>query len=60
MLGRSSYGVGSVCDFLIDNKDKLSESNKKVITRDVEEYIEENPNISYRKDWEDMLKIINK
>jgi len=56
MLGRASYGVGSVCDFLRDNKDRLTSSNKQVITRDILEYIEKNPNIEFKKDW---LEIVN-
>ena len=55
MLGRSSYGVGSVCDFLLDNKERLTESNKSVITRDIKEHIAEFPDTSYKEEW---LKIV--
>ena len=55
MLGRSSYGVGSVCDFLLDNKERLTESNKSVITRDIKEHIAKFPDTSYKEEW---LKIV--
>ena len=55
MLGRSSYGVGSVCDYLKTQKDRLTQSNKEVICRDIREYVEKNPDITYKNDW---LKIV--
>jgi hypothetical protein len=51
MLGRSSYGVGCVCDYVKLNKDRLTLSNKSVIVRDIKEYFEENPTASYKEDW---------
>jgi len=46
MLGRSSYGVGCVIDYVKLNKNRLTQSNKEVITRDI---LEANENIAYRK-----------
>ena len=51
MLGRSSYGVGAVCDFLLDNKERLTEGNKSVIVRDIEEHIQKYPDTSYKEEW---------
>lgn len=51
MLGRSSYGVGCVCDYVKLNKDRLTESNKSVIIGDIKEYIKKSPNMSYKEDW---------
>ena len=58
MIGRSSYGVGSVCDYLKTNKDRLSKSNKEVITREILEYIEKNPDMRYKKDWIEAMDFI--
>ncbi len=55
MLNRSSYGVGCVCDYVRDNKDRLSQSNKEVITRDILEKIEEYPDMLYKKEWLDLI-----
>lgn len=55
MLGRSSYGVGCVIDYVKLLKDELSESNKNVIKRDILEYIEENPDMPYKKEWLDLI-----
>ena len=51
MLGRSSCGVGSVCDYLIANKDRLTKSNKKVIIRDIHERIERFPGTCEKEVW---------
>ena len=51
MLGRGSYGVGSVCDFLRDNKNRLTKSNKEVIVRDIKDYIQKFPDTTYKNDW---------
>ena len=58
MIGRSSYGVGSVCDYLKTNKYRLSKSNKEVITREILEYIEKNPDMRYKKDWIEAMDFI--
>ena len=58
MLGRSSYGVGSVCDFLRDNKDRLTESNKGVITRDILEHLEKFPDTPHKKDWIEIVDLL--
>ena len=51
MLGRASYGVGCVCDYVISQKDRLTESNKKVICRDIDEYVKEHPDMRYKSEW---------
>ena len=59
MLGRSSYGIGCVCDYVKLNKDRLTESNKSVIIRDINEQIEKFPDTSYKEKWlklADLLK----
>jgi hypothetical protein len=58
MLGRASYGVGAVCDYVKENKNRLTDSNKQVIIRDIREYIEENPDIPQKKDWLELLELI--
>ena len=58
MLGRSSYGVGSVCDFLRDNKSRLTASNKEVIIRDIKEHIQKFPDTSYKSDWLNVVKLL--
>lgn len=55
MLGRSSYGVGSVCNYVISQKDRLTQSNKEVICRDIKEYLEEYPATQYEEYW---IKVI--
>ena len=60
MLGRSSYGVGSVCDFLRENKNRLTESNKQVIVRDIEEYIKKFPDVMYKNDWLEIADYLTK
>jgi len=59
MLGRSSYGVGSVCDFLKKNKERFSKSNKEVIIRDIKEYFDEFPEASYKKDWFEIIDLLS-
>lgn len=58
MLGRSSYGVGCVCDYVKSKKDELTQSNKEVIIRDIREKIAEYPDISYKEDWLNLIKFI--
>ena len=60
MLGRSSYGVGSVCDYLRDNQSRLTESNKSVIVLDVQEYLDKNPETAYKSDWLKIIELLNK
>jgi len=60
MLGRSSYGVGSVCDFLRENKGRLTESNKQVIIQDIKEYINDFPDVSYKNDWNEIADYLQK
>ena len=55
MLGRSSYGVGCVCDYVKLNKDRLTLSNKSVIIRDINEYAEKNTDMSYKEEWLDLV-----
>ena len=59
MLGRSSYGVGSVCDFLRDNEKRLTASNKSVIIRDIKEHIEKFPDTTYQEDWLKIVELFN-
>lgn len=58
MLGRMSYGVDCVCDYVKQNKDRLSKSNKEVIERDILEFIKDNPEMRYKKDWLDVIEFI--
>lgn len=58
MLGRASYGVGCVCDYVKFQKNRLTKSNIEVIIRDVTEYIQENPDMRYKKDWEELIEFI--
>jgi hypothetical protein len=58
MLGRSSYGVGCVCDYIKSQKNRLTESNKQVIERDILERIKDFPDISYKQDWLDLIEFI--
>lgn len=39
MLGRSSYGVGSVIDHVKEKLPELDKSQKEVIIRDIEEHM---------------------
>ena len=55
-LGRSSYAVGCVCDYVKSQKKRLTQSNKEVIIRDITEYINENSDLTYKKDWLDLIE----
>lgn len=59
MLGRSSYGVGSVCDYLKLKEGELTESNKSVILKDIKEFIEENPEHSHNKYWLEIVDLLS-
>jgi len=59
MLGRSSYGVGAVCDYLKANKNRLTKSNKEVIVRDIEEHFKEFPSSAYKEDWLEIVELFN-
>ncbi|MFA6925180.1 MAG: hypothetical protein WC223_13125 [Bacteroidales bacterium] len=56
MLGRMSYGVGCVCDYVKSQKDRLTQSNKEVICRDIAEFIKDHPDIKYKEEWESVIK----
>ena len=58
MIGRGSYGVGCVCDYIKGNKDRLTQSNKEVIERDILEKIKEYPDMPYKQEWLDTIKYI--
>ena len=58
MLGRGSYGVGSVCYYLKTQKDRLTKSNKEVICRDIQEYVKENPDMTYKNDWLEIVELL--
>jgi hypothetical protein len=59
MLGRSSYGVGCVCDYIKENINRLTNSNKQVITRDIKECVEQNPELKYKKEWLEIVELLN-
>ena len=56
MLGRMSYGVGCVCDYVVSQKDRLTKSNKEVICRDIAEWLEKYPDTKYKEEW---LKVVS-
>lgn len=58
MLGRSSYGVGCVVDYVKSQKDRLTQSNKEAIIRDITERIAEQEEITYQKDWLDLVEYL--
>jgi len=58
MVGRSSYGVGCVCDYVKSNKDRLTKSNKEVIERDILETIKGYSAMPYKEDWLDLIEEI--
>ena len=58
MLGRSSYGVGSVCDYLRVNRLRLTDSNKSVICRDIRKYLEDYPDTKWRENWESIYDLL--
>ena len=60
MLGRSSYGVGCVCDYVASQKNRLTESNKSVIIRDIKRHFKEYPDSAYKEEWFNLIEIINK
>lgn len=57
-LGRGSYAVGCVCDFIKSNKNRLTESNIEVIIRDIQEYVQEHPDMRYKQDWLDVVEFL--
>jgi hypothetical protein len=59
MLGRRSYGVGCVCDYVKLKKDLLDKSNKEVICRDIKEYFDEHPNAPYKEKWFELVEILS-
>jgi hypothetical protein len=58
MLGRSSYGVGCVIDYIKSKKDELTESNKSIIERDIMDFIAEHPYSSHESKWLELIKFI--
>ncbi len=58
MLGRGSYGVGCVCDYIKANLARLTKSNKEVMRRDIAERIAEYPEMACRKDWEELSELL--
>ena len=58
MLGRSSYGVDCVCDYVIRKKNELTKSNKEVIVRDIKEYFIKWPEASHKSEWFGIIKIL--
>jgi len=60
MLGRSSYGVGCVCDYITDNINNFTNSNKKVMDRDIQKHLDLFPNTAYKDDWIKLKKLLNK
>lgn len=58
MLGRSSYGVGCVCDWVKLNKDRLTKSNKEVIARDINEHCAKFPDTSYKDEWQKLAEVL--
>jgi len=60
MLGRSSYGVGCVCDYLKVKRKQLTASNKEVIIRDINEYMIKYPDMNYKLRWLEIINILNK
>jgi len=57
-IGRDSYGVGCVCDHIRANKDRLTQSNKEVIERDILEKIKEYPDMPLEPEWLDLIDFI--
>jgi hypothetical protein len=55
MLGRGSYGVGTVCGYLIKHEKRLSPPNKEVICRDIVEYMIEHPDMKYKENWAEIV-----
>lgn len=50
-LGRNSYGVGCICDYILARRKDLSNSNKEVICRDIKEYFEEHLDAPQKEVW---------
>lgn len=58
MLGRSSYGVGCVCNYVKSRKKDLSDSNKAIIEIDILDAIVACENMPYKQDWLDLIEYI--
>jgi len=58
MLGRGSYGVGCVCDYIKKRKKDLDESQIEVIERDILQYIKNHQDTPYEQDWLDLVEFI--
>lgn len=59
MLGRSSYGVGSVIEHVKDKLPELDKSRKEIIIRDIEEYFAENDG-RCKSEWMYLVDILKK
>ena len=62
-VGRSSYAVGCVIDYVASKKKELSQSNKEVIERDILEAIKESEEfgkVSYKEDWLKLIEFLKK
>ena len=64
-LGRMSYIVGIVCDYVKSKRNELSENCKNIIIKDIEESVEYHHRIGYtvgmecdERDWMDLLEIL--
>lgn len=60
MLGRSSYGVGCVCDHVRVNAQRLTKGNICVITRDIQERIKKFPDTPFKDDWLSLVDFLSK
>lgn len=60
MLGRSSYGVGSVIDHVKEKIPYLDKSRKEVIIRDIDEYFAEHAEHRCKSEWMYLVSLLKK
>jgi formaldehyde-activating enzyme involved in methanogenesis len=54
-----SYVVDCVIEYIKDDKDKLTRSNKEVIERDIRRAIQDEPDMKQKQKWLDLIDFIN-
>ena len=59
-LGRSSYVISDVIDFVMNLEKPYSTGFLNVCIRDIRQELKEYPEISYKKEWEKLVEYLNK
>lgn len=56
-LGRQSYIVSWMCDFILKNKERISQHVLELIIRDVEIELDLQPSVAYANEWQKLLEL---